>query len=148
MTIRQMTIADVPQVAALEKACFPDPWSLASLLYEAVNTDAVYLVAVDEGILLGYIGMHHVLDEGHITNLAVAHIHRRGGVGRSLLEALIAHTRAQGFAFLTLEVRASNTPAQALYGGLGFAEVGRRRRYYQNPPEDALLMTLTFEERE
>ena len=133
---------DVIQVAALEKACFADPWSLASLMYEAVNTHAVYLVAAHGQEILGYIGMRYVLDEGHMTNLAVGHFHRRGGVGRALLSELISHACGQGLAFITLEVRASNAPALALYGHLGFAQAGLRRRYYSNPPEDAVLMTL------
>ena len=141
LVIRPMDLETVAQVAELERLCFADPWSLNSLLVEALNQDAVYLTALRDNLVLGYVGMHHILDEGHITNLAVSPACRRQGVGRLLLEALIAYAGEEGMAFLTLEVRASNAAAIALYSAFGFTPAGLRRGYYQNPKEDALIMT-------
>ena len=142
VVIRRMDLQSVNQAAELEKACFADPWSLNSLLSELLNPNAVYLTAMRGQTVLGYVGVHHILDEGHITNLAVDPACRREGVARTLLTELIAYARAENFAFLTLEVRASNQAAIALYGGLGFARAGLRLRYYKHPVEDAVIMTL------
>ena len=144
VVIRPMDMANVHQVAELEKICFADPWSLRSLQYEAINPGAVYLIAMRGESVLGYVGMHHVADEGHITNVAVAPAWRRKGIGRALILSLIAYARQQEMAFLTLEVRASNEAAAALYGGFGFAPAGLRKRYYKSPVEDAIIMTLNL----
>ena len=142
VVIRPMDLENVHQVAELEKECFADPWSLSSLLGEILNPNAVYLTAMRGQAVLGYLGMHQILDEGHITNLAVAPACRRDGLGRMLLIELIAYARERDFAFLTLEVRASNEAAIALYRGLGFEQAGLRRGYYKHPAEDAVIMTL------
>ena len=142
LAIRRMDDQTVHQVAELEKACFDDPWSLGSLLGELANPSAVYLTAMRGQTVLGYLGMHHILDEGHITNLAVGPAYRREGVARMLLLELIAYARERNFAFLTLEVRASNQAAATLYSGLGFVQAGLRKGYYRKPAEDALIMTL------
>ena len=142
IVIKNMDMITVFQVAELEKACFADPWSLNSLLVELLNPNAVYLTAMEERTLLGYMGMHHIIDEGHITNLAISPAHRREGTGKLLLETLISRACNSKMALLTLEVRASNTAAINLYGKFGFLSVGLRRGYYQNPVEDALIMTL------
>jgi len=142
IVIKNMDRITVFQVAELEKACFADPWSLNSLLVELLNPNAVYLTAMKERTLLGYVGMHHIIDEGHITNLAVSPAHRREGIGKLLLKTLISRARNSKTALLTLEARASNTAAIALYGGFGFFPAGLRRGYYNNPVEDALIMTL------
>ena len=94
--------------------------------------------------MAGYAGLQTVLDEGSITNVAVLPEFRRRGAARALLEELLARGKAMDLAFLTLEVRASNAPAIALYTGLGFQEVGRRRGYYEAPREDALLFTYFY----
>ena len=142
IVIRPMDCQSIHQVAEIEKACFAEPWSLSSLLSELLNPHAVYLTAMRGQTVLGYLGMHHILDEGHITNLAVDPACRRQGVARILLTALIAHARERNFVFLTLEVRASNQAAIALYGGLGFTRAGLRKGYYKKPAEDAVIMTL------
>ena len=111
---------------------------------ELRNPMAVYFTAQSGGDVVGYAGMHCICGEGHITNLAVAPGHRRAGVARALLDALLAHAHAHRLALLTLEVRASNKAALALYGGLGFAQAGLRHGYYDAPREDALIMTLEF----
>ena len=141
IAIRPMDADATVQIAELEKRCFADPWSFASLLYELENPSAVYLSAVMEETVLGYVGMHHIVDEGHITNLAVDPAHRRRGIGALLLRALIAKAREREMTLLTLEVRASNRAAIALYGGFGFVPEGLRARYYRNPTEDAVIMT-------
>lgn len=111
------------------------------LLSELQNPPAVYLVAEgDDGTVLGYAGMHCVLDEGYITNVAVLPARRKEGVASAILLKLLARARLRGLQFLTLEVRESNTPAISLYEKFGFAPVGRRKNYYTEPTEDALLL--------
>lgn len=139
-----MTMEHIPQVAALERACFSRPWSEESLQGELWNDSAVIIVAEGEdGTVIGYAGLQTVLDEGYINNVAVDGKYRRQGVADELIAAFVRFGQAK-LAFLTLEVRASNAPAIALYAKHGFAEVGRRKNYYDDPKEDALLMTLKF----
>ena len=140
-----MTAAHLPQVAALEKVCFPaDPWS-ETLFRDALECpDAALLVAEKEdGAVLGYAVLSAVLDEGNLDNIAVAPPCRRRGVADALLSALTGIGRTS-LSVLQLEVRASNLPAIALYEKHGFVLVGRRKNYYETPREDALLMTLGF----
>ena len=113
---------------------------------ELAADNSLYLMAVEGERLLGYAGMQYVLDEFYIENIAVDPGCRRQGVGLALMEALIAQAREMGGAFVTLEVRPSNVGALGLYTRLGFEPVGRRKDYYEKPREDALLMTLNFEE--
>jgi len=139
-----MTEEHIAQVAALERTCFSRPWSEDALREELWNDSAVIIVAEGEdGTVLGYAGLQTVLDEGYITNVAVDPQYRRQGVADELISAFLRFGQAK-LAFLTLEVRASNAPAIALYAKHGFAEVGRRRNYYEAPREDAILMTLNF----
>ena len=139
-----MTIEHIPQIAALERACFSRPWSEESLQGELWNDSAVVIVAEGEdGAVLGYAGLQTVLDEGYINNVAVDEQYRRQGIADELIAAFVRFGQAK-LAFLTLEVRASNAPAIALYAKHGFVEVGRRKNYYDDPKEDALLMTLFF----
>ncbi len=139
-----MTIEHIPQIAALERACFSRPWSEESLQGELWNDSAVVIVAEGEdGTVLGYAGLQTVLDEGYINNVAVDEKFRRQGVADELIAAFVRFGQAK-LAFLTLEVRASNAPAIGLYAKHGFVEVGRRKNYYDDPKEDALLMTLFF----
>ncbi len=139
--IRRMRLKDVDQVAALEKAIFPRPWSRENFHRELTrNAVARYLVAEEEGRIIGYAGAWIILDESHITNIAVAEDARRRGVGRRLTGDLLALLSNLGAAYATLEVRVSNLPAQHLYQSLGFVSVGRRKRYYEDNQEDALLM--------
>ncbi len=140
-----MTMEHIPQVAALERACFSRPWSEESLQGELWNDAAVVIVAEGEdGTVLGYAGLQTVLDEGYINNVAVDERFRRQGVADELIAAFVRFGQAR-LAFLTLEVRASNQPAISLYAKHGFGEVGRRKNYYDDPKEDALLMTLEFD---
>ena len=131
------------EVAALERACFPDPWSRNMLKEELENDLAAFLVALDEQeAVAGYAGLQVVLDEGYILNVAVRPDCRRQGVAGQLLQVFLDFARGNRLAFLTLEVRASNYPAIALYGSRGFRGAGRRKNYYEHPREDAVIMTL------
>ena len=135
----------IPAIAALERQCFSRPWSEAALSEELYNDTACFLVAEGEdGTVLGYAGLHVILDEGYIDNVAVDPRYRRQGVADALLD-VFCRFGAEKLAFLTLEVRASNTPAIALYEKHGFYEVGRRKDYYDDPKEDALLLTQEWD---
>lgn len=144
--IKPMEERHISAIARLEQACFAHPWSEQALRDELENEQAVFFVAEDEtGRLMGYTGMHVVLGECYMDNLAVDPSFRHKGVGRALLQALIDWAREHEGVFLTLEVRPSNEIARHLYTAMGFQEVGRRPRYYTDPTEDALLMTVSFD---
>ncbi len=125
----------------LERLCFSVPWTRAQLEAELPDAHHEFLVAESGDQLLGYIGMMHVLDEGYISNVAVAPDSRRQGIASALITALLRRAQEKELAFVTLEVRASNAPAIALYERFGFEPVGRRKGYYEMPKEDAVLMT-------
>ncbi|MGI6498646.1 MAG: ribosomal protein S18-alanine N-acetyltransferase [Oscillospiraceae bacterium] len=136
----------VPLAAALEAACFSVPWSEKQLAGDLERDTTAYFAALDEqGAVVGYAGFYTVLDEASITNVAVHPGCRRQGIGQALLRALLEEARARKMACLTLEVRESNVPAIRLYMAQGFEVAGRRRRYYEKPPEDAILMTIPLE---
>jgi len=124
----------------MEKECFSVPWTREMLLYQ-MRGNNVFLAAVNNGEVMGYIGMMFVLDEGYISNVAVTGKYRRKGIAKALISALEAKCREMHLSFMTLEVRESNTPAISLYAGLGFEEVGVRKNYYDKPRENAILMT-------
>lgn len=145
MTIEQMKSSWVTQVAQLEKDCFRDPWSEKSIAGELDNPLSLWLVAVDDGRLLGYVGSQTVLDETDMMNIAVAKEDRRRGVARALILELVNQLAQQGSRSLTLEVRASNQGAIALYQSLGFVQTGRRPNYYRNPREDGLILRKEWE---
>ena len=114
---------------------------------ELENECAVYLLAVTEDDrIIGYAGLQVVLDEGYIDNVAVDPEHRRQGVASDLLDAMIGQAQRRKLRFLSLEVRAGNEGAIALYASFGFTAVGRRKGYYLRPPEDAIIMTKSFDE--
>lgn len=138
--IRKMRREDVPQVAALERLCFSDPWSEASISSELENPISLWLVAEADGVVQGYIGSQSVSPDCDIMNLAVAPDARRQQLGRTLLQSLIDELHRYGMERLFLEVRASNAPARALYASFGFEQVGLRKKYYVNPTEDALIL--------
>ena len=146
MILTNMESRHVPQVAALEKMCFSDPWSENSVASELENPLSCWLVAVEGEQVLGYVGSQTVLDESDMMNLAVDPAFRRRGIARALVLALIEELGKMGSRCLTLEVRASNESAQALYAQLGFECVGRRKNYYLNPREDALILRKEWKE--
>lgn len=145
MEILYMTAEHVTAVAQLEAICFSDPWSEASVAGELENPLSLWLVAVEEGQVIGYVGSQAVLDAADIMNVAIAPEHRRKGIARLLLLQLEEEMRQKDVASLTLEVRASNLPAQALYEELEYREVGRRPNYYRKPREDALILRKEWE---
>lgn len=137
---RRMTVKDVPQVHRLEDETFAQPWSLQSFLDEMErNVCARYIVALDGDRVVGYAGAWLVLDEGHVTNVAVDKAYRGLRIGAGLMEALMQYASNMGVSYLTLEVRRSNLIAQKLYRSMGFIELGVRKRYYEDNGEDALL---------
>ncbi len=140
MTIRDADRQDVAAIAMLESACFSDPWPEDFI----VRRLGRILVAEQEGFFLGYAALDAVLDEGSLDSIAVTPEHRRQGVADALLTAAADWGRARKLRFITLEVRAGNGPAIALYEKHGFAPVGRRPHYYEKPREDAILMTLVL----
>ena len=145
MTIEKMQIQHVPQVAALEKQCFSDPWSEKSIASELVNDLAFWLVALEGETVAGYVGSQTVMGESDMMNIAVHPDFRRQGIAEALVETLITELREQGSRCLTLEVRSSNDPAKQLYQKLGFIQIGKRPNYYFNPREDALILRKEWE---
>ena len=140
MTITEMNAIHVPQVAELERICFADPWSEKSVASELDNRWALWLVAMEEGCVVGYIGSQTSIDETDVMNVAVHPDYRRRGIAESLIIRLVEELKTRGSHALMLEVRSSNAPAIALYEKLGFVQVGCRKNYYRNPKEDALIL--------
>jgi len=145
MMIEVMNSAHVAPTAALEKICFSDPWSERSIASELDNKLAFWLVAAEGEQVAGYIGSQTVLDETDMMNVAVHPDFRRLGIAEALVNELVENLKKMGSHCLTLEVRASNAPAISLYEKLGFHEIGRRRNYYRNPREDALILRKEWE---
>ena len=136
--IRPMTAADVPSVAALEKLCFSDPWSVSSIASELDNPLSLWLVWEEDGAAAAYLGVQRVPPQADVMNVAVSPALRRRGIARVLFAEL--ERRLPEIDELFLEVRASNSGAIALYRTLGFEQVGRRPNYYLDPREDALIL--------
>lgn len=137
----------IPQIASIERNTFSDPWSEHSLSVYLPDETHDFFVAVNEaGEVLGYVSFLTVIDEGYINNVAVREDARQLGIGSALVQTCLQRARQRELCFLTLEVRKSNLPAIALYEKHGFKEVGRRPGYYEKPREDAILMTLFFED--
>lgn len=135
--IVKMNESHVSAVAELEKQNFSEPWPEIAVRGELTNKLALWLVALDGETVVGYVGSQTVLQEADMMNIAVADSHRRRGIARMLVEELIRQLDAYQ---LTLEVRASNAGAIALYDSLGFTQVGLRKNYYHKPKEDALIL--------
>lgn len=136
-----MTYEDIPEVVSIERQCFSDPWSEKAFEDEMKNPLAVYFTVKEDGRCIGYCGFWNVSGEGGITNIAVAAEYRKRGVGALLIEKMIERAVFLGLSILTLEVRASNAAAQRLYERYGFEKIGIRPNYYQNPRENAWIMT-------
>lgn len=147
--VRPATSADIERISAIERASFSDPWSWLSferLLVERDNRVYFAVACTADGVVEGYVVAWFVMDEGEIANLAVAPEARGRHIGAALLNSAIHAASSRRVATLYLEVRSSNAPAQALYASRGFMEVGRRRRYYRRPVEDALVLRLVLPE--
>ena len=145
IAIREMEIDDLSQVMEIENATFAVPWPEMGYFSFLMREDTLFLVAEEEGKILGYCGLLMVLDEGDITNVAVEKSRRGQGIGEALVRELAARAARRGIALLHLEVRQSNQAARGLYRKLGFLEDGLRKGYYEEPREDAVLMTLRQE---
>jgi ribosomal-protein-alanine N-acetyltransferase len=138
-----MGLEHLDQVSAIEALSFSQPWSREAFFYEVTKNDfALYVVALYKNQVAGYSGLWLVLDEGHLTNVAVHPKLRGKGTGRALMTEIISRAASLGVERLTLEVRASNSQALGLYSSLGFVEKGVRKKYYSDNNEDALIMWL------
>lgn len=145
VAILPMTASHTAAIAGLEQQCFSDPWPESAVASELDNPLSYWLVAMEGETVVGYVGSQTVLGEADIMNVAVAPSHRRQGIAAGLLERLRTDLKEQGVYSLTLEVRASNEAAIALYGLLGYVQVGRRPNYYHKPKEDALILRKEWE---
>lgn len=140
MRVRDLAARDLDAILAIEQASFHDPWSAASFRSILDQPQSIATVVEQAGAVAGYCIAWMVGDEAEVTNLAVEPSVRRAGLGRALLDHLIAVVAERGGATIYLEVRASNAAAQALYQSREFAVAGRRKAYYSGPTEDALIM--------
>jgi ribosomal-protein-alanine N-acetyltransferase len=143
LTIRRLAYGDLPSVISVERRSFPTPWSLAMFVLELSKPSGICLAAEDENGLVGYLVCSRYEQVWHLMNVAIAPEHRRGGIATMLIERLF--DEAGSGARFTLEVRVSNLAAIAMYERFGFRSAGRRRRYYNDNGEDALIMWLAGE---
>lgn len=143
-TIKEMTLLDIDNIYALETRTFSDPWAKSAFESELHNKLAKYLLLEIQGELVGYGGVWLVLDEGHITNIAIDKEMRGQGLGYHLVSYMMSFMKAAGIKSVTLEVRESNVPAIKLYVKCGFEVAGIRKGYYQNNGENALIMWATI----
>ena len=140
MNFEKVKLEDIDEMLKIEKKSFHSHWSRQTFVDEFSSDNGHYVAIKDGGKILGYSGFRHVLDEGHITTLAVSPKFRKKGIGTKLIMQLITDAKAKGLIKLYLEVRQSNVAAQKIYKKLGFKILDRRREYYQHPSEDALVM--------
>ncbi len=138
--IREFLSGDEKFIAELENECFADPWSAEGVVSSAAE-GVRFFVFEENGRILGYVGLQTVLDEGYITNIAVTKSARGRGIGKMLLTHLDKVAEDSVLSFISLEVRESNTPAIGLYEKSGYENMGKRPAFYENPREDAIIMT-------
>lgn len=131
----------IEQLEQIEQACFSMPWTKEQLKGQLPDSCHVFIAAESGEAVLGYVGMMYIIDEGYISNVAIAPEYRRQGIADALIDELMGRAAALNLAFVTLEARQSNSPAIALYKKHGFVPVGVRKNYYELPKEDAVLMT-------
>ena len=146
MICRRMTKDDIDGVYKIEKISFADPWSKESIRTELKNPLSNYIVCERDGVIVGYLGVWFIIDEAHITNVAVDPSHRKAGIGSSLIEKLVEDCKKSNIKSITLEVRKSNIIAQNLYRKYGFKPGGIRKEYYNDNKEDAIIMWKQVEE--
>jgi ribosomal-protein-alanine N-acetyltransferase len=139
-----MTFDDIDEAVRIEREVFPVPWTERMFRDELKNERAYYLIARNGGEAVGYCGMWHVVNEGHITNLAVLPEFRRRGIGRDMVNKMIEYAVNKEMVGLTLEVRMGNAAALGLYAKMGFKPEGIRKNYYAETKEDAVIMWLYF----
>ncbi|MBA3725971.1 MAG: ribosomal protein S18-alanine N-acetyltransferase [Armatimonadetes bacterium] len=140
--VEPMLESHMAAVMELERICNPAPWSESSFQAELSNHQATYLVATHNTTLVGFAGYWSIIDEAHVTNIAVHPNHRRNGVGRLLMERILEAAKTTDHTCSTLEVRAGNVAAITLYEKLGFVRCGLRKGYYPKDKEDAVVMWL------
>lgn len=144
--VRPMKEKDVRDVAKIEKQCFSKPWSEDGIRAELTNENAHFFVATKLEAVCGYIGMHIILDECYIANVAVSPKWQKSHIGLALAQRAVATAEEKGCRFVSLEVRKSNKPAISLYEKCGFVPMGERKGFYSEPTEDALIMTKELED--
>lgn len=140
---RRMEQEDAAGVEVVEKASFAIPWSRQSFWEEVANDKTYYLLALDNDKIIGYVGAWLLLDEAHITNVAIMPEYRGRGIGTQMMVEFIRIVKERGITAMTLEVRPSNKVALVLYDRLGFKSVGLRKGYYQDNGESAMIMWNT-----
>ncbi len=141
LNILKMAECHIKDLALIEKECFSTPWTEKGLYDELSNPHARFYVAIVGGAVAGYIGAHNIVGEVYITNVAVSNTFRRKGVAESLVGHLLSVSETENADFVTLEVRESNLPARSLYEKMDFEVVGNRKDFYEQPRENAILMT-------
>lgn len=141
LIVRKAEEEDILAIEEIERQCFALPWTYDSLYHDIIeNQAAFYIVAEVDKEICGYMGIWKILDEGHITNVAVAPGFRRKHIGSAMLDVMLEVMEQSGIRSFTLEVRVSNLAAQSLYQKKGFKEAGIRKKYYEDNGEDALIM--------
>lgn len=141
MTFREMLVEDLDQVMDIEEALFSVPWTREGFLTYLMKKDTMFFVVEEKDQILGYCSMMTVLDEGDILNVAVKKDRQKEGIGQFLVDSVLRIAGMQGIKLVHLEVREGNGIARRLYERLGFKEDGLRKNYYENPVENAVLMT-------
>ncbi|TKC14440.1 ribosomal protein S18-alanine N-acetyltransferase [Robertmurraya kyonggiensis] len=145
ITLRKMVEADIDQILIIENESFATPWSRESFENELTkNRFALYLVLEDEEVIFGYCGVWIIVDEAHVTNIALLPNYRGKKLGETLLTEIMKVAKEKGAKSMTLEVRVSNQVAQSLYRKLGFRDGGIRKNYYTDNQEDALVMWVNL----
>jgi ribosomal-protein-alanine N-acetyltransferase len=141
LVLRPAEEKDVEAIAEIEKICFATPWS-ADAVYKEITSNPIahYIIGEIDGQVVGYVGFWQILDEGHITNVAVRPEFRGNHIGSALIAIMIEIGTSLGLTRYTLEVRSSNEPAKALYRNFNFKEAGLRKGYYEDNGEDAVIM--------
>lgn len=142
--IRQMEKKDIEQVERIEKEIFSIPWSAHSFEDAAMTKENIYLVCECNGVIAGYCGLWTVLGEGNITNMAVDKEYRKKGIGEALMKEMEKRGRQKDVDIFFLEVRQSNAEARRLYDKMGYKEIGTRKRFYERPVEDAIVMSKMY----
>ena len=144
MTFREMLVEDLDQVVDIEQNLFSVPWTKEGFLTYLMKKDTMFFVVEEKERILGYCSMMPVLDEGDLLNVAVRSDRQKEGIGQFLVDSMLRMAEMQGIRLVHLEVRQGNGTARRLYQRLGFKEDGLRRDYYENPVENAVLMTKTM----
>lgn len=143
IVVRRMQPADVPDVAMMEQKNFSIPWSAKAFLEALEKEENIYVVALVDGKVAGYIGSWTIFNEVNITNVCVDDIYRKNGIGKQMMQFLLEEGKKSNKDTFMLEVRVHNAPAIALYESIGFERVGVRKNLYEQPQEDGLVMNYT-----